>query len=182
MIDIVIPGRELFNEETLEFSELKPTRLRLEHSLVSLSKWEAIWKKPFLSDKDKTSEESLSYIRCMTVTQNVNPDVYPFIPKDEMDRIADYIQDSMTAATFHVRNQGKGKTSRETTTAETIYYWMISLGIPFECEKWHLNRLLNLIRFVSIKNAPQKKMSRREVMDMNRSINEARLKQLHTTG
>ena len=180
MLTITIPATELFNDKTQEFLMLKEQTLQLEHSLVSLSKWESKWCKPFLSKEEKTLEETLDYIRCMTITQNIDPDVYNRLSRLNIQQINDYIDAPMTATTFYNDHQ-KGR-NREVITSELIYYWMISLNIPMECQKWHLNRLLTLIRVCNIKNTPPKKMSRREIMSRNAVLNAARRKQIGTTG
>lgn len=171
MLQITIPKTDLFNEETQEFIEIKEQTLSLEHSLVSVSKWEAKWKKPFLGNDTKTQLEMMDYIRCMTITQNVDPKIYYGLSNENMLAVKAYIEDSMTATTFKNRN---GPKSREIITAEIIYYWMIELGIPFECQKWHLNRLLTLINVCSIKNTPAKKMSRKDALAQQSQLNAAR--------
>ena len=152
----------------------KDETIVLEHSLVSISKWESKWHKPFLSDKPKTAEESLDYIKCMTITQNVDPSLYKFLSKENYEQINKYIEDPMTASWVNDVN-GK-KSSREVITSELIYYWMIALNIPVEFQKWHLNRLLMLIKICNAKNQPPKKMSKGELMRRNRSLNAARRK------
>lgn len=179
MLKIVIPGIELYDEEKEEFITTKPQTLHLEHSLVSLAKWESKWNKPFLTKDNKTYEEIIDYIRCMTITQNVSEDTYRLLTSENIQQVIEYIELPMTATTFS--NQKKTP-SREVVTAEIIYYWMISLNIPFECQKWHLNRLLTLINVCNIKNQPQKKMSRKEIMSRNTALNAARRKQLNTRG
>lgn len=180
MLRIKIPSVEVFNEKDSTFEDVIPeTELQLEHSLVSISKWEAKWNKPFLSKDEKTDEELLDYIRCMTLTQNVNPKVYQYIPATVMMQINKYIEAPMTATTFR---EDKSKRSNEIITNEIIYYWMVSFNIPFECQKWHLNRLLTLIRVCSAKNSPQKKMSTKEIMSRNKALNKARRAQLNTRG
>ena len=185
MLEIVVPATvigEQFNEATYEFIPIvtKPQTLKLEHSLVSLSKWEARWHKPFLSREPKTTEESVDYIRCMTLTQNVSPDVYKAITPQILQEVNAYIDTSMTATT--ISKDRNGKVSREIITAEIIYYWMICQGIPFECQKWHLSRLLTLINVCNAKNGPQKKMSRKEIMERNRALNAARRKRTRSKG
>lgn len=179
MLTIVIPSKEYFDNEKNEFAYSKETTLQLEHSLLSLSKWEAKWNEPFLSTKDKTNEQILDYVRCMTLNQNVNKDVYYRLTKENIEEINKYINLPMTATTFKDNN---GPKNRDIVTAEIIYYWMISLNVPWECQKWHLNRLLTLIKVCSIKNSPSKKMSKREIMSRNRSLNAARKKAMGTTG
>lgn len=178
---MIIPGIELWDEGRQEFVNLKSQVLQLEHSLVSLSKWESKWEKPFFSKEDMTVEESVDYVRCMTITQNVNPKIYDYIPAENMRQINEYISAPMTATWF----SDKGKRSRansEQVTAELIYYWMITLGIPFECQKWHLARLFTLIEVCGAKNQKPKKMSRREIMARNAALNEQRKKRLNTKG
>lgn len=180
MLQITIPATELFDDSKQEFVYTKEQTLKLEHSLVSLSKWESRWQKPFLTKEERTIEETIDYIKCMTITQNVDPDIYNYITNDNVRKVNAYIDAPMTATTFS--NNGKGRPNREQITSELIYYWMISLNIPFECQKWHLNRLLTLIRVCNIKNQPSKKMSKGEIMSRNRALNEARKKQLNTKG
>lgn len=179
MLTITIPARELFDDQTNEFVYTKAQTLQLEHSLVSISKWESKWHKPFLTKETKTEEEMRDYIRCMTITQNIDPSVYFGLSRDNLLQIKQYIDDEMTATTFSNREK---KQSRQVITSELIYYWMVSLNIPFECQKWHLNRLLTLIHICDIKNTPAKKMSRRDVMNRNSSLNAARRARLGTRG
>ena len=159
MLKITIPAGEMYDEKTEMFVETKEQTLKLEHSLVSLSKWESKWHKPFISSK-KSYVEIVDYIRCMTITQNVDQNVYLFLTNKNVSDVNDYIENPMTATTIAEMNN-KGR-SKEIVTAELIYYWMIALQIPFECQKWHLNRLLTLIKVCNVKNGPAKKMSRSE--------------------
>lgn len=180
MLKVRVPGGEMWDEKGQTFVSTKPQTLTLEHSLVSLSKWESKWHKPFLAKGEKTVEETLDYIRCMTLTQNVDPNVYLFITTDNIKAINEYIEDTMTATWFSDDNK-KGQ-SREVVTAELIYYWMIALNIPFECQKWHLNRLLTLIKVCNVKNMPPKKMGKKALMNRNTALNAARRANLHTKG
>ena len=178
MLCIEVPiGPENWDEETEQFVTETRT-LRLEHSLVSLSKWESKWCKPFLSQAGMTPEETLDYIRFMTLN-DVDPDIYDGLTKENVREIVRYIEAPMTATTF---SKDKGKRNREIITAELIYYWMISMNIPFECREWHLNQLLTLIRVCSIKNQPAKKMSRREIMRRNAALNAERKAKLNSKG
>lgn len=179
MLQITIPKQELFNDKTQEFISTKETTIQLEHSLVSLSKWESKWNVPFLGKGEKTIEQTLDYIKCMTITQNVNPLVYSCLTNKNIDDINNYIDAPMTATTFGQSNQPP---NREIVTSEVIYYWMIALNIPMECQKWHLNRLLTLIRVCNIKNTPPKKMSRSEIINRNAALNAARRKKLNSKG
>lgn len=177
MLTIVIPETEEFDPKTGSFYIRKKETLSLEHSLVSLSKWESKWKKPFLSEEEKTHEETIDYIRCMTIN-NVDPSVYRRLTPSVIQKINEYISDPMTA-TIIKEDPGRGR-SREIVTSELIYYWMVALQIPFECQKWHLNRLIMLIRVCKIKNAPPKKMSKGEIYRQNAALNAAR-RQMHGT-
>lgn len=179
MLTIYIPENELYNDDTGEFITIHPKTLQMEHSLISISKWESKWKKPFMDGKQKTNAETLDYYRCMTITQNVDPVVYLGITPDINEKILAYINDPMTATTINRKGRKGG---REIITSELVYYWMTSLNIPFECERWHLNRLLTLIEIASIKNQPSKKMSQKEIMNQNRSLNAARKARLGSTG
>lgn len=181
MLHITIPAGEAFNEKTNEFISVKEHTLALEHSLVSISKWEAKWEKPFLGKESKTHAEMIDYIRCMTLTQNVDPEVYNFITPQNIEEISKYIEAPMTATWFSER-EGRGRYSNETVTSEIIYYWMVAFNIPVEFQKWHLNRLLTLIKVCSLKNEPQKKMSKREILDRNKAINKARRESMHSSG
>lgn len=179
MLQITIPDVEMFDEQSQSFFTLKGQTLQLEHSLVSLSKWESKWCKPFLSKEAKTLEETKDYIRCMTITQNVDPGIYNRLSNSNIEDINKYIDAPMTATTFNNRNQSSNK---EIVTSELIYYWMISFNIPMECQKWHLNRLLTLIRVCNIKNSPPKKMGKRDIASQYASLNAARRKQFNTKG
>ena len=180
MLKLVIPAREYWDESKNEFIQCKEQTLQLEHSLVSLSKWESKWNKSFLFRQEKTYEEIVDYIKCMTITQNVKPEVYYSLTKDHYEQVQKYISAPMTATTFSVE-QNK-RSGGEVVTSELIYYWMITLNIPMECQKWHLNRLLTLIRVCNIKNQPPKKMSKRELMSRNAALNAARRKRHNTKG
>lgn len=180
MLQITIPNQELWDESRQEFLEGKEVTLRLEHSLVSISKWESKWHKSFLKS-EKTNEEILDYIECMTITQNVKPETYLRLTADNIKAIDDYINNPMTATVFY--DDSEGRSNRETVTSELIYHWMFELGIPMECQKWHINRLLTLIRVRNLKLAPPKKrMSDAEIKRRNHALNEARKKQLNTKG
>lgn len=181
MFQLTIPlSSEGWDPVKEEFIEPKTVTLQLEHSLVSLSKWESRWCKPFLSNTGLTNEESLDYIKCMTTSKNVDPEVYNHLTKVNVDAVIEYINAPMTATTFS--KDERGKRSKEIVTSELIYYWMIAYNIPFECQKWHLNRLLTLIRVCGIKNAPPKKMGKGEIMRNNAALNAARRAKLHSKG
>lgn len=181
MLQIEVPiSPEGWDESKQEFVEPKYLTLKLEHSLISLSKWESKWCKPFLDRKEKTIEETIDYIKFMTLTPNVEPEVYSHLSNENFRDIDAYIGAPMTATTFY--DDKTSKSSREIVTSELIYYWMVALNIPFECQKWHLNRLLTLIRVCNVKNAPPKKMNKRDIMSRNARLNAARRKQLNTSG
>lgn len=177
MLQLSIPiGLEGWDEVKEEFIEPEIKTIRLEHSLISLSKWESKWHKPFLSRDKHTYEETLDYIRCMTITQNVNPEVYNHITDDIIKQVDEYINDPMTATTFPEDPNKSKSPSVETTTSELVYYWMTSFNIPKECETWHFNRLMTLIKICEVKNAPKKKMSMKDIMSRNKARNEANKK------
>lgn len=181
MLSINIEQVELFNEKTNEFYYLKPIVLKLEHSLISISKWEAKWHKPF-SNSEKTDEEMRDYIRCMTLNGDLHPAYYSKLSSKDITNIENYINDEMTATTFHINGQQKRRpVSSKIITSEDIYYWMITLNIPFECEKWHLNRLLTLIRVCNEENSP-KKMTKRETAAYYKALNAKNRKKFNSKG
>jgi hypothetical protein len=177
---ITVPGIELYDEIREEFTTAEGFVLELEHSLVSLSKWESIFEKPFLSKEEKTDAEVMAYIRAMVVTPDVPQEVFSRFSQGTYEQINKYIDAKMSATWFNEKNSGPK--NREIITAELIYYWMISFQIPMECQHWHLNRLFTLIRIFNVKNAPQKKMSKSEIAARNRELNAQRRAQYGTTG
>lgn len=186
MLKLELKSKETWDPVKTEFGRIEAQTLVLEHSLVSLSKWESKHHKPFLDKtEEKTKEEIIDYIKCMTITQNVKDEVYVSLQNDSdaLQKVNEYIQDSMTATTFYEYKGKSGqKPSREIITSELIYYWMVAYNIPFICEKWHLNRLLTLVRICSIKNDTGKKMSKSEILARNKSLNAARKARLNTRG
>ena len=183
MLLIVIPAsqQEYWDETNEEFvyrTVGKEQTLQLEHSLISLSKWESKWHKSFIHS-EKTDEEYLDYIKCMTINSNVDSDVYDRLTPENIKEITDYIHNPMTATTFRKTNENP---SREIVTSEIIYYWMVTFNIPFECEKWHINRLLTLIQICQVKSTKPKKRSRSEIMRENAALNAARRKQFNSKG
>lgn len=179
MLTITVPETEMFDDESQKFITIPKKELRLEHSLVSISKWESKWKKPFLSNTEMTYDQTIDYIRCMTITQNVNPLTYRCLTMDSIQKVRDYIDDPMTATWF--KNKPKGG-NRSIITSEVLYWQMIALEIPFECQTWHLNRLLTLIHVCSEKQQTPKKMSKGAIAKNNRSLNAARRARLGTRG
>lgn len=169
---------EFFNERTGEFITIKPQKIILEHSLLSISKWEAKWKTPFFSEKEMSPALFKDYIKCMTITPNVDPLVYECLTYKQLRTISDYIKDSRTATV--IKSQSSKKLKRK-ITSELIYYWMFAQNIPIECEKWHINRLMTLIEVSSIESNPKKKkMGRREIYAQNAELNRQR-RALHNT-
>ena len=180
MLHITTPTTELWDEERQQFVYTKSQTLQMEHSLVSISKWESKYQKPFLTKEPKTQLETLDYIKCMTVTQNVKGETYDCLSMENVKEINAYVDSAMTATTINEKSIAKG--SSEQITSELIYYCMIALNIPFECQKWHFNRLLTLIRICKIKNKPPEKRSRRDIMSRNAALNASRRQQLNTKG
>ena len=181
MLEITVPATELYDNEKNEFIYVKKTTLRLEHSLVSLSRWESKWKKPFLSSgirpntEDITIDEAMDYIRCMTINQGVDPNVYKCIPNREAEIITEYIEDPHTATTVGGSNH-EARPSR-VVTSELLYAWMVMLNIPHDYDKWHLNRLITLIRVIQEENNPNKQ---KLTQSQRRALNNARNAAAHT--
>lgn len=185
MLTITIPGDEQWDPHREEFVQTrKDQTLQLEHSLMSISKWESKWCKPFLRKEPMTDEEITDYVRCMTLTQNVDPQVYRYLTNENIEQVNAYINAPMTATWFSEDKTKKGPAGGrgEQVTNEIIYYWMIALNIPLAWEKRHLNRLLTLIKVCEAKNKPAKKMSKKDILKRNAALNEARRQQLNTKG
>lgn len=180
MLEIMVKG-ELFDEKLEKFIPVNPTILHLEHSLLSISKWESKFHKAFLSNRPKTQEEMFYYIKCMTINKNVKDDVYLAMSEKNYKEIYDYMNNSMTAAWFW-DDDVKGKNSSKATPSEVIYCRMIRFGIPFECEKWHINRLISLIRTFNVEYGDGGKLTKEEIIKRNRALNEKRKKELNTRG
>lgn len=180
MLQVIVESTDFYDEDNNTFIKTPKILLRLEHSLVSISKWETIWRKPFLDPyNDKTAEESISYIKCMTLNQNVDPMVYYALTSDNIEKINEYIATEHTATTF--RDIGRPP-SRELVTSELIYYQMNAYNIPMECQKWPLSRLLTLIRIHQIKSSDGKKMPKHEILRRNKELNAARRKAMRSRG
>ena len=180
MLTIIVPGVEMFDESSQEFITKGDVTLELEHSLVSLSKWEQMYEKPFLGKDEKSHDEVLGYIKCMTLTPDIPDEVFKKLSEDNITKINNYLDAKMTATWFS--EPPGAPQSRDVITAELIYYWLITFQIPFECENWHLNRLFTLIRVCNIKQAKPTKMSRAEIAARNRELNAQRRAQLGTKG
>ena len=179
-ITITIADQEFFDQKTNRFLTVKGRKLSFEHSLLSISKWESIWHKPYLSLERKTDEEAYSYLECMCLDKDVNPLLFKSIDHETMKQIVAYIDNSMTATTFR---EDKKNNKREIITNEIIYYWMTELNIPFDpCQKWHFNHLMTLIRVASAKKTPPKKMGKKEWASQRAALNAQRRAKYHTSG
>lgn len=179
-ITITIPNREFFDQVNNRFFTIKGRNLTFEHSLLSITKWESRWHKPYLSKAEKTKEEAIDYLRCMCLDKDVDPKIFMAIDVQSMKEITSYIENPMTATTFRDDNK---KPNREIITNEIVYYWMTELNIPFEpCQKWHFNRLMTLIRVASIKKQPPKKMGKKEAASQRMALNAQRRAKYHSNG
>lgn len=181
MLKINIPEIEVWDQAKEEFITIPEHTLLFEHSLLSISKWEAKFCKPFLVE-NLNAEESIEYFKCMLITQNVDTSFFKYLPPKIVKQLTDYIASPMTATTFSNNTTNSGPRDRTIITSELIYYWMIVHNIPFECEKWHLNRLLTLIRVCNAKNSGSKKMSKNEIFEKNRALNAMRRAKSHSRG
>lgn len=182
MLTVIVPGKDHFNDATQKFVTIGDEVLELEHSLASISKWESEHEIPFLGEDDKTSDQMMSYIRHMTLGPERPKELYDRLTQKNVDAIGTYIDRKMTATWFTDNPNVKGPRASEVVTAELIYYWMVSLQIPFECQHWHLKRLLTLIQVCNLKNQPAKKMPRKEAMSKQRALNQARQAKHNTSG
>lgn len=180
MLQITIPENHLWDESKEEFIDTKEQTIQLEHSLISISKWESKWHVPFFNNKGMTEEQTLDYIKCMTITQNVKPETYLGLTQDNINKIREYIDDPMTATT--IKEPPGSPKSNKIITNEVIYSWMISFGIPPEYRKWHINRLMTLIKVCSAENQPNKKMGRNDTIKQYADLNAQRRKMLNTRG
>lgn len=182
MIEFDLPEREIIDDETYTITKIPKVRLTLEHSLISVRKWEAKWKRAFLDKKEKTSEELIDYVRCMTINSGVDPIVYHHIPDEVMLKIIQYIEDPMTATTIRRSKEEGAAPKHEIVTAEIIYYWMFTLGIPLELEKWHFNRLMILIEVFGEFNKPKKKQKKIDQIRDWATLNAKRREALKSNG
>ncbi len=181
-LTVTIPANEFWDFRKEEFVNTADTIIHIEHSLAAIAKWEAHWRKPFLSNNALTGEELLDYIRCMTLEEDIDFNVYLALSQQNMEAIRAYLEEPMTATWFKEEKKGKGGRMGSASTAEIIYYYMVELGIPFECENWHFNRLMTLIRVCSEKQAVPKKMARKDIFAQNAALNAQRKARLGTRG
>lgn len=182
MLKLSIDQEEFFDENLEEFLFVSGIDLDLEHSLVSLSKWESKFLKPFLGPGEKTLEETIGYVECMVLNKDFDSSCLSRLKKSHFEKINDYISSPYSATTFNQLTNERSRVNSEIITSELVYYWMVAFNIPFECENWHLNRLFSLIQICNIKNSKQKKMSRNEIAARNHALNEQRKAKLNTTG
>lgn len=180
MLTLMVGGKESFDTKTEKFVKVGGTQLQLEHSLVSLSKWESKHEKPFLGQGTKSGEEIFDYVRCMLLDEETPEELLYELDEDNFREVNDYLDAKMSATWFS--EQTHKPRSREVITAELIYYWMIQFQIPWEAQHWHLSRLFTLIQVCNHKAEKPKKMSKADIMARNRELNEQRKKQLGTTG
>ena len=182
MLTVNVSGEEFFDEDKAEFISTEVLTLKLEHSLVSLSKWESKFRKPFLGPVQKSSEEIYGYVEAMIISGDFSPEVYSQMSKENLDAISDYMASQQSATTFVEPPGQKARGRSEVITSELIYFWMVSYNVPFECETWHLNRLFALLRICNIKTSNEKKMSPNEVAAQQRTLNAQRRAELGTKG
>ena len=183
MITITIPAQELYNEAENRFFNIeKPVTVQLEHCLLSVSKWEMKWHIPFLDKEKKTKAQAISYLHCMCLDPSIPEEVFFGVPVSEMDRVLKYIEDPMTATKINDKARSKKGNTGEVVTSELIYYWMNECNIDMSCETWPLTRLMNLVEITSIKRQPEKKMSKRDIMSHNKSLNAIRRAKMGSLG
>lgn len=183
MLKLTIGSDELYDEEKSEFIIKDGFTIHLEHSLLAISVWEQRFCKPFLGRGEKTKEETLGYVEAMILDEDYPDDVLDRMTPHHLSKVNDYVDSPATATTFSdLADKKPSRGPSQVITSELIYYWMASANVPFECERWHLNRLFALLRIFDVKNSKQKKMSRSEIASRNRALNEQRKAQLNTRG
>jgi hypothetical protein len=180
MLTIIVGATDVYDEASGTFGDQGGVELQLEHSLVSLSKWESIHEKPFLGKDDKTPEEIISYVECMVVGEIPQVKIFHQLSEENVNQINEYIDRKMTATWFSERTRSPAVA--EIITSELVYYWMTAFNIPWEAQYWHLNRLFTLIRVCNTKQEKPKKMSQGEIARRNRELNAQRRAQLGTKG
>ena len=180
MLQITIPGEELYDEDAQEFIEVGAVTLRLEHSLVSLSKWESKFEKPFISKNDKTPEEMIEYVHMMCLDPDFPREKLQELSQKNVEDIVKYIESKQSATWFN--DNPTARPNREVITSEIIYFWMVTLRIPFECQDWHLNRLLTLIRVCNEKTQKPTKQNKQTSAQQRRDLNAQRRQMYNTTG
>lgn len=181
LLEIIQDAYEIFKEETNEFINVPSIHLKLEHSLISIQKWESKWKKAFLGPEKKTNAELIDYIRCMAIQSNAGEDVYQYLSPQNIRKVIQYIEDPMTATTISQNSMNGSGGRGEIVTAEVIYYWMFKLGLPLELEKWHFNRLWMLLQVFNAKDNP-KKLSKAEAAQQRMKLNAERRKKYKSKG
>lgn len=182
MLTLILKGPEVYNEQTNKVGTVDDVIIELEHSLFSLSKWESFYEEPFLTEETHSPDKMLYYIECMMLT-DTDPKLLNRLTKEQVLEINEYINAKKTATWFTEEKQTAGRRkSSESTTSELIYYWMVAYTIPWEAQYWHLNRLITLVKICNIKNQPEKKMNKRDLMSRNRALNEARKAQMNSNG
>ena len=180
MLEIDIAENEMYLPGSNRFVTIPACTLTLEHSLISLAKWESKWNIPYFDYSDKTMAQNLDYIRCMAIGKIKNDTTFDALSPENITTITDYINAPMTATTFQKKNHSKNK--KEIVTAETIYARMFAHRIPMECEKWHLNRLLTLLRVCDLQNSPREKMTKQQTASWNAQQNAVRRAKYNTRG
>jgi hypothetical protein len=180
MLTITVLGEEHWDQENEKFVYPDSFKLELEHSLVSLSKWESKWEVPFLGEKPKTTEMVLDYIECMILTPDPPADWISKLSKENIEEITAYF-DSKQSATWFNDHHPEPKTG-ETITSELVYYWLDICDIDWQAQYWHLNRLLTLVKIHTVKQAKPKPMSRSEMLRRRRALNKQRLKEMEEGG
>ena len=180
MLEIITKEDEFYQPNINKFIQIPSCTLTLEHSLISLAKWESRWQIPYFDNNKKTTAQDLDYIRCMVIGNVKNEHVFETLSVEDIIRIKEYIASPMTATTFQKKSRGNSR--KEIMTAEVIYAHMFAHNIPIECQKWHLNRLLTLLRVCDLQNAPKEKMSKKQTALWNAQQNEARRAKYNTRG
>lgn len=182
MLEVIIPEDEFYDQSTNKFITIPSCKIVIEHSLISVAKWESKWHMPYLSDSPRSPIQELDYIKCMIIGSIPNDLTLKTLSAENIKLIRDYINNPMTATTFQKNSKSTGRGKKENTTAETIYAHMFAHSIPIDCQKWHLNRLLTLLRVCDLKNSPRDKMTKKQTAMWNAEQNALRKAKYNTRG
>lgn len=180
MITIDLGTLEYYDSEKNEFVYEEGGKVRFEYSLKMLYEWEGKWKKAFLKgNKNLTTEEAVDFYIMMAL----DPIDKKFMTGEAMETLSKYVNDPQTATTFADGQNGNTSPSKgKIFTSEELYAMMITSNVPLDFENRNLNRLITILRVISVQNTPPKKMSKNDIYRQNAALNAERKARLNTKG